>query len=155
MSGFRFFDHGASIVNVSEAPQIILDTELKNLDGYDGPYFRFQGGQDPVHNNGELFDNITIWSGRDSTGTIGDGYLLLKSPQKIIYSIIIDNVDMGTSPGTAEPEFIGKWSQYPDPIEGNPYYTMRVADWFGMFAFSTIGRSIVAYDLIWCPKFLN
>jgi len=132
----RFFDHGVSIVNVSEAPQIILDTELKKLDGYDGPYFRFQGGQDPVHNNGELFDNITIWSGRDSTGTIGDGYLLLKSPQKIIYSIIIDNVDMGTSPSTAEPEFIGNWNQYPDPIEGNPYYTMRVADWFGMFAYT-------------------
>ena len=132
----RFFDHGASVVNVSGTPQVVTDADFQTVPGYDGPYFRFQGGQDPVHNNGEKFDNITIWGGSDHTGTIGDGYLLLKSPQKIIYSIIIDNVDMGTSPGSAEPEFVGNWSQYPDPISGNPYYTMRVADWFGMYAYA-------------------
>ncbi len=132
----RFFDHGAAIVNVSGAPQWVRDAELKTLAGYEGPYYRFRGGQDPDHNNGQLFDNIQLWGGKDNYGYIGDGYLLLKAPKTIVYSIIIDNVDMGTSPGSSAPEFIGRWDQYPDPIPGNPYYTMRVADWFGMFAYA-------------------
>ncbi|MDZ7376632.1 MAG: putative glycoside hydrolase [candidate division KSB1 bacterium] len=132
----RFFDHGAAIVNVSGALQLVRDEDLKTVAGYEGPYYRFRGGQDPAHNNGQLFDNIQLWGGKDNSGTIGDGYLLLKTPKTIVYSIIIDNVDMGTSPGTPAPEFIGRWEQYPDPIPGNPYYTMRVADWFGMFAYA-------------------
>lgn len=132
----RFFDNGAAIVNISNAPRSITDGEMQSVPGYAGPYYRFQGGQDPAHNNGKIFDAATIWGGRDSFGTIGDGYLLVTSPKTIIYSIIIDNVDMGTSPGTKEPEFIGNWTQYPDPIRNNPYYTMRVADWFGMFAYA-------------------
>jgi len=132
----RFFDNGAAIFNVSGAPQTVTEGELQTLPGYEGPYYRFQGGQDPAHNNGARFDNVTIWGGNDSQGAIGDGYLLLKKPATIIYSIIIDNVDMGTSPGSAAPEFVGNWQQYPDPIQGNPYYTMRVADWFGMYAYA-------------------
>lgn len=132
----RFFDNGAVVVNVSGSPQTVGDSDLQTVAGYEGPYFRFQGGQDPNHNNGVIFDNINLWGGTDHNGTIGDGYLLVKSPQTIIYSIIIDNVDMGTSPGSAEPEFIGNWTQYPDPIKDNPYYTMRVADWFGMYAYA-------------------
>jgi hypothetical protein len=134
----RFFDNGAAIMNVSGYSQTITDNDLQSLAGYDGPYYRFQGGQDPVHNNGQPFDNITIWGGEDNLGVIGDGYLVLKSPQTIIYSIIIDNVDMGTSPGTPAPEFIGSWEQYQDPIRGNPYYTMRVANWFDMYAYAYI-----------------
>lgn len=132
----RFFDNGAAIVNVSGSPGTISDTEMQSITGYAGPYYRFQGGQDAAHNNGKIFDTITIWGGRDNSGTIGDGYLLVTAPKTIIYSIIIDNVDMGTSPGTKEPEFVGNWNQYPDPISGNPYYTMRVADWFGMYAYA-------------------
>jgi len=132
----RFFDNGAVVVNVSGSPQTVGNSDLQTIAGYEGPYFRFQGGQDPNHNNGGIFDNINLWGGSDHTGTIGDGYLLVKSRQTIIYSIIIDNVDMGTSPGTTEPEFIGNWNQYPDPIRDNPYYTMRVADWFGMYAYA-------------------
>ncbi len=132
----RYFDNGAVIVNMSGSSQNINDADLQTVSGYEGPYYRFQGGQAPDHNNGQLFDNITLWGGSDNSGKIGDGYLLLKSPQTIIYSIIIDNVDMGTSPGTTVPEFIGNWSQYPDRIPGNPYYTMRVADWFGMYAYA-------------------
>lgn len=132
----RFFDNGAAIVNISSMPQTITDAEMQSVPGYAGPYYRFQGGQDPTHNNGKIFDTVPIWGGRDNLGTIGDGYLLLNSPKTIIYSIIIDNVDMGTSPGTKQPEFIGSWTQYPDPIRNNPYYTMRVADWFGMFAYA-------------------
>ena len=132
----RFFDNGASVVNVSGSPVVVTNSDLQKLAGYEGPYYRFQGGQAPDHNNGELFDNTTLWGGGVNTGNIGDGYVLLKSPKTIIYSIIIDNVDMGTSPGTAEPEFVGNWTQYPDPIDGNPYYTMRVASWFDMFAYA-------------------
>ncbi len=132
----RFFDNGAAIVNVSGAPQWVRDADMKTIAGYEGPYYRFLGGQDPTHNNGQLFDNVQLWGGKDNSGNIGDGYLLLKAPKTIVYSIIIDDVDMGTSPGTPPPEFIGRWEHYPDPIPGNPYYTMRVADWFGMFAYA-------------------
>jgi len=124
------------VVNVSGSPQVVTNTDLQTLAGYEGPYYRFQGGQAPDHNNGKLFDNTTLWGGSTDLGDIGDGYVLVKSPKTIIYSIIIDNVDMGTSPGTAEPEFIGNWTQYPDPVDGNPYYTMRVASWFDMFAYA-------------------
>lgn len=132
----RFFDNGASIVNISGSSQNVTDADLQSITGYEGPYYRFQGGQDPDHNNGQLFDNINLWGGSDYMGAIGDGYLVVRSPQTIIYSIIIDNVDMGTSPGAVAPEFIGNWSQYPDRIPGNPFYTMRVADWFGMYAYA-------------------
>ncbi len=147
----RFFNNGAAIVNVSGSPQTIGNSDLQGVAGYEGPYFRFQGGQDPNHNNGEMFDNINLWGGSDNTGTIGDSYLLVRSPKTIIYSIIIDNVDMGTSPGTAAPEFVGNWNQYPDPIRDNPYYTMRVADWFGMYAYAYTFPGNGETKALYCP----
>lgn len=114
----RFFDNGVSIVNVSGKTQIITNDDLEGLNGYNGPYYRFKGGQDPNFNNGEQFDDIELMGKRTSRGDAtlitGDGIILLKQPQTVVSDIIIDNVDAATSPGSSPAEFTNNWQQVVD-----------------------------------------
>ncbi len=102
----RFFDRGAVIMNANSSPVSVLDSQLRALSGYTGPYYRFLGGQDVALNgsrainNGQQFTSITL-DGHDASGhAVGDGILLVKSPTTVVSDIVIDNTEHFTSPGS-------------------------------------------------------
>ncbi len=99
----RFFDHGVSIVNMTNATQTVADADLSSLSGYAGPYYRFQGNQDTAWNNGKQFTSITMTATQATLRNdpyVGDGIILLKKPSTIVADIIVDNTSTGTSPGS-------------------------------------------------------
>jgi hypothetical protein len=118
----RFFDHGAVLVNTQGAPQTVTEAELSTLAGYQGPYWRFLGGQDlalnglqGALNDGSAFDHLTLggytYERNGKTKTIGDAVFLLKSPQTIVADIVVDNRGFSTSPGSEPAEFNGTFTQ--------------------------------------------
>lgn len=140
----RFFDYGAVLVNISETDQHVTAQDLQALSGYEGPYWRFQGGQDPEVNNGKQFDNITLDGHTYQTGgltpIIGDAIILVKSPTTTITDIIIDNVDFGTSPGTTTASLSSGFGQHgcnSGGPGGSDYYTLRCAWNPGSYAFAS------------------
>jgi hypothetical protein len=110
----RFFDKGVAICNISGQDKTITDADLQTLTGYHtGGYFRFLGGQDPAHNNGEKFMNITLMGGTWHNGgiTVGDGIILTTEPTVAIIDVIVDNVDAGTNPGSSKAALSGSWRE--------------------------------------------
>ncbi len=111
----RFFEQGAVIVNATSSEQTVTDADLKTLQNYLGPYFRFQGGQDPAFNNGQSFNSV-ILKGKpifqDGGGKtfVGDAILLVKQPMTVITDIIVDNDKPHTTPGSQPAVFVGDWN---------------------------------------------
>lgn len=103
----RFFDKGALLLNPSGHTVTISDPQIANIEGYAGPYYRFQGGQDPSHNNGSPFNSIELF-GEEK---LGDAIILTRQPQTIVSDIFIENIEIGTSPGSHPAELIGEWIQ--------------------------------------------
>ena len=106
----RYFDNGVAIVNGSGTAQTITASDLSG-----GPYYHFQGNQDPVVNNGGQFTSITLsGSGADNpSNQTGDGVYLLKVPNKVVMApIIVDNIAVNmTSPGQSPAVLTGNWTQ--------------------------------------------
>jgi len=127
----RFFDHGAFIMNPLGENKTITDDDIKDLPGYGGPYHRFQGGQDPAHNNGELFDSITLWGKPhpDFNWAYGDSILLVDTPQIVIADIIIDNGEAETSPASELAELNGDWEKTCD-ADSTWSFNCKPYDWF-------------------------
>ena len=130
----RFFDNGVSIMNGSGGNVTITDADLVGQAAYDGPYYRFRGGQAPQFNNGEPFDSITLQSETQQWGNTGDGIILLKEPRDVVCDIIIDNSGIATSAGSQKAEIVGSWmshdskrnqawTQGADPTAGQHDYT--------------------------------
>jgi len=142
----RFFDLGAMIMNGSGSTQTITAADLQSQSGYAGPYYAFRGGQDPQHNNGRLFQAVTLWSKETQKDPgnphlrimHGDGIILLKKPKEIVTDIIIDNVDAGTSPAVAAAELTGSWKQECDNAGG--FYTVRCANWMELWGYAWADR---------------
>jgi hypothetical protein len=107
----RFFDHGAVIVNVDEVTQTVSEDEIRSLDGYDGPYYRFQGGQDPDFNNGQRFDELSLMGSPESSCFVGDAILLTKEPSTMVTDIYIDDSHQNTSPSSQPAQLVGEWTQ--------------------------------------------
>ena len=112
----RFFDNGAVICNGTGNPITVSSSELVGLAGYDGPYYRFRGGQDPVFNNGQLFESVYLHG--ETRIPIkynwGDGILLFKEDTTIVADIIIGNTFNGdTSPGQVPVVLEGNWNSVP------------------------------------------
>ncbi|NIR51227.1 hypothetical protein GWO43_21690 [candidate division KSB1 bacterium] len=111
----RFFDKGVAIVNPTGSSRTVRDSDLASLQGYSGPYYRFQGNQDPVHNNGKIFDSIRLAGFVDKKGNSdlirGDGIILLTEPRTVFADIIIDNLPYGTTPMMDAAQFDGPWQQ--------------------------------------------
>lgn len=103
----RFFDNGVMLVNVTGSQSTVSDTQLQQMSGYAGPYYRFLGGQNPSFNNGELFTSVLL----EGEETKGDGIILLSEPRTIVSPIFIDNGEVGTSPSSHQPEFSGNWKR--------------------------------------------
>ena len=138
----RIFDRGAVIVNPTGSSQTVSNADLASLAGYDGPYFRFKGGQDPLFNNGQIFDQINLWGYERSSGkliTLGDGIVLVKHPRAVVSDIIVDNLGYVTSP-THEPAILqGTWTQTED---GDNQYVSISRGEYGWFphAFASRGN---------------
>lgn len=111
----RFFDNGLAILNRTEGDTITVNlSDIASLSGYnpgtDGSYWRLEGGQDlavngaAAINNGLPFDSAhpIVLPGRSSSPVITSGIILTREPQQIA-TIVIDNTDSGTSPGSVSP----------------------------------------------------
>jgi hypothetical protein len=110
----RCFDNGASITNPTSATVTVTAAELQAYPECAGTYYRFKGNQDPVWNNGQLFDSVTLTVStppvciNDSGGScspttqyIGDGILLVKQPNVTVVSdVIVDNSYASTNAGS-------------------------------------------------------
>lgn len=133
----RFFDDGAVITNVTGSDVTISDADLRGLSGYNGPYYRFRGGQDPDFNNGESFSQVTLqghlvtaYGGAQMIA--GDGILLTRSPRVVVADIILDDSPGSTTAGGADTEFIGNWTRIEDCRNGINHYTLRCAPWLNL-----------------------
>ncbi|MBN2417619.1 hypothetical protein JXO52_17430 [bacterium] len=127
----RFFDNGCSICNLTGQEVRITDADLQSMTGYDGPYYRFYGGQVPEFNNGQRFTDVTLFGGtyNENWGAFllkytGDGIVLLKEPVTIVSDIVIDNDDVTTSPGSPSTEYVGSWTTQ---FEDHDSYAVCVA----------------------------
>jgi len=108
----RFFDKGVVILNVKGESVTISDSDIRSLKGYNGPYYRFLGGQDTKWNDGQQFNSAVMLDGkRYDNKYVGDALILIKNQQTVISEIIIDNIDMVTSPGSSPAELVGNWTQ--------------------------------------------
>jgi len=134
----RFFDKGVSLVNPTGSDQYVSDGDLSSRSGYAGPYYRFFGGQDPEHNNGEKFTSITLYGEMDDSQiddkTIGDGIILINEPLYVVSDINLDDHDAGTSPASDPPEFVGNWEHSYEQYSLS--YTLIAKEHMGLFAYS-------------------
>ncbi len=114
----RFFTKGAVILNTSESPQTVSASQISAVNGYNGPYYRFQGYQAPNINNGQEFNQVMLDGHRDSKDRIiGDAILLTREPTTAVTDVIIDSDDEGTNPGSREAVYTGNWTQENDLTE--------------------------------------
>jgi hypothetical protein len=121
----RFFDKGVSILNAASGTQTVSAGDLAGLTGYQGPYYRFRGNQDPLVNDGSLFASVTLVATAAARGgdPVGDGIILLTTPQTIVSDIIVDDAPDGTSPGSQPAEMSGfAWDQQASS-QDNPTWT--------------------------------
>jgi hypothetical protein len=105
----RFFDDGAIIGNMSDKTATVTDADLRGISGYNGPYWRFLGGQDTKFNNGQKFDAVELpgysYSGyRDKERVTGSGIVLVRKPTTAVANIILDSWMHATSAGSKEAE---------------------------------------------------
>ncbi len=102
----RYFTNGVAVCNPTGQTQTLNASDLVG-----GPYYRLKGGQDPVHNNGQLFDTMQLWGLTVNPGDWrGDGILLFRQPTTSVADIIIDNFDLNdTSPASNPVELTGNW----------------------------------------------
>ena len=107
------------IGNVSSRDQVVTDSELQALAGYDASdpdgdgwdgYYRFRGGQDTSMNSGQPFTSVQFHGhsfdmGGGFMATSGDGIVLLKKPRTVVADIEIDDSSGPTSPGSDKAVF--------------------------------------------------
>lgn len=113
----RFFTKGAAICNPTGQPITVDAGELTSMTGYDGPYYRFRGGQDPDFNNGQLFTSVDLYGETRSRpkDNQGDGILLFKDSVTVVADIWIGNTfNNDTSPGNEPVELAGDWVEVTD-----------------------------------------
>lgn len=112
----RFFEHGCVIVNIDETDRTVTNDEIKVFEDYSGPYYRFNGGQNPEFNNGAIFSSVTLDGTQIGKGFVGDAILLVDSPTTIVTDIFIDSDNDGTSPGSKEAKYTGSWIPTNDDV---------------------------------------
>lgn len=123
----RYFDNGVAICNPTGAYQVLNPADVR-----EGPYYRLKAGQDPVVNNGLLFDSpITLYGIQYNKDDLrGDGILLFKNPTTSVSDIIVDgSYNNDTSPGSKPVERYGTWKNYQsvgstDFSQNNPYWSV-------------------------------
>lgn len=134
----RYFDRGVVISNISGSPKTVTASRLNG-----GPYYRFQGNQDPDFNNGAEFTSVTFKE--------YDGIMLFKNPTILVTPVVIDNVENNmTTIGQQPVAYKGAWKQ---SKKGDNAYSLGYKwDDFGYFhAYSEVGNgeNVATYR----PKF--
>jgi len=133
----RFFTKGAVIVNAGGSSQRVSDADLKRVAGYAGPYFSFQGNQDPTTNSGSDFSEIQLKGERDGRNRVlGDAILLTSRKMIVVADIIIDNDERGTTPGSQPAAFKGSW--VPENDRANQAWAMSYRARKGDYAMTHI-----------------
>ena len=127
----RFFDNGVSVVNASGVEQTVTASDLSALDPVAGSrYYRFQGGQDPVFNNGEEVTDtnpLILWGDAAKANwaedeVFGDGIILFRNKKTFLTPIVVDNnQDNQTSPGSDPASYTGGWVMSTD---GRKFYAV-------------------------------
>ncbi|MFQ5601705.1 MAG: hypothetical protein ACE5HS_00385 [bacterium] len=122
----RFYDNGVSITNPTGRTKVVDDGALRSVSGYDGPYYRFLGGQDPQFNNGQKFTSVELFGTSQRKGgqdlITGDGIILLREQKIVIADIIIDNLEFNTTPTQKPAKFVGNWQQVD---QGRDYFAQN------------------------------
>ena len=121
----RYFDKGVAVCNPTAEMQTLSPSDLN------GTFYRFKGGQDPVVNDGKIFDQpITIYGHTySSSDKRGDGIIMFREPTTVVSDIIVDNFfHNSTSPGSNPVELEGGWSRFISAgslvwDENNPYWS--------------------------------
>jgi len=144
----RFFDNGVSVVNASGVEQTITAADLASIDPVSGSrYFRIQGGQDPVFNNGaevNAADPLILWgesamANWNDPEVFGDGTMLFRSKKVYLTPIVVDNnPDNQTSPGSEPVSYSGGWIMSTD---GKQYYAVYANRDYGPYQ---------KYAFAWC-----
>lgn len=144
----RFFDDGLVIGNMDRKPNIVSDSDLRDLPGYNGPYYRFLGNQDISANNGESFSEIKL-EGHAYIGygnnerVVGDGIVLVRQPTVSVADIVVDNAVIATTAGAKAANFQGLWDTFDSgycsrcvnrPIHGTTYHEAMVTSHAGASA---------------------
>jgi len=116
----RFFDKGAAICNPTGTYVTVSASDLTGLTGYQGPYYRFKGGQVPTFNNGELFTSVQLEGTNEDPSRPkaikGDGILLLTQPDTVVSDMTVGNTfNNDTSPSCNAVELTGSWLDIEDP----------------------------------------
>jgi hypothetical protein len=133
----RFFGNGAVILNPNSNPVTVKVADIVGLEGYDGPYWRFTGGQDialdgkEALNNGDPFDAshpITLDGHGFDDKSVGDGILLVKSPMVLVSDIIVDHIEGFTSPGSQKTILDNEANWENSESQGNAW-AQRQASW--------------------------
>ncbi|MBN1893814.1 hypothetical protein JW906_04940 [bacterium] len=145
----RFYDKGAVIVNIDATPHTVTDAEIRTMTGYAGPYYRFKGGQDTKVNNGQSFTDVALAGRNYSAGFIGDAIILVNTPTTAISDIVIDNVSMGTSPGSSACQFTGSWT--PTNGNGGRFWTPGARSYRGIYDYSVAQAGIPAGSAVYTP----
>ncbi len=127
----RFFDNGCAIGSCNGQPQTASANDLTQFSEYDGPYFRFKGGQNPSFNNGKQFESIDLHGIKIDGRYFGDGIVLLKQPRFVIADIVIDNSAAGTSPSSAMAELGAGFEQSKDCW--NNGYLLNCKSWLDTY----------------------
>ncbi len=117
----RQFENGLVLVNATAHTQTVTAQDLGTEN-----YYRFLGGQRPNFNTGKRFENITLvgWSNNKNqeggwTKPIGDAIILVKSPQKVVSDILID--DEGNVQNPILVNIQGKFEQQGMTFDPNKY----------------------------------
>ncbi len=130
----RFFDNGAAICNATGGNVTVSDAMLSGLAGYNGPYYRFLGGQRNIAgtsqniNTGQLFTSVDLvgYLGPVPKQNAGDGILLLTHPDTVVADIIVGTCYYNdTSPGTAKVILQGAFNKVTDKADNASDFTLR------------------------------
>ncbi|MBN2010361.1 fibronectin type III domain-containing protein [candidate division KSB1 bacterium] len=147
----RFFQNGVVILNATMDAVNVSDSDIHSLSGYNGPYYRFEGNQDPQWNNGDIFNSsVALESKRvDSDNFVGDALILMREKQAIVTEMIIDNTDEATSPGSQPAELVGGWNQ----SCGGGNWSSGCWEWIGAYEYASIGSGSGNEYAVYRPTF--
>ncbi len=122
----RYFEKGVAVSNPTGEAQMLNPADL---DGR--TYYRLRGGQNPILNNGRVFDAPMEIYGHtyNSKDKRGGGIIMFTEPTVAVSDIIVDNFYLNdTSPGSAPVELVGNWERYVTAGDvnwenNNPYWS--------------------------------
>jgi hypothetical protein len=129
---YRFFENGVVLMNTQNDTVDVFLADISSKEGYDGPYYRFRGGQDTLWNRGGIaWDSTRFladtlkYVGQDGYQYLGDAIFLTKTKKTVVTDIIVDNAYNATTPGSNRAVATAAWWKDTSAAEtqNNPTWT--------------------------------